>query len=98
MAARNGRPVTDDVIRTGSLSVYELFAAQVARNPNGVAISQLNETWTYSVLQDRVRRTAALLRGLGIMPGQRIALMAENRHEYAEIELAAAMIGAIVAC
>ncbi len=80
MAARNGRPVTDDVIRTGSLSVYELFAAQVARNPNGVAISQLNETWTYSVRQDRVRRPAAMLRGLGIMPGQRIALMAAHRH------------------
>lgn len=36
-ARNNG---TDDIRRSGRLSVYELFAAQVKRDPNAVAIEQ----------------------------------------------------------
>lgn len=32
------------------------------------------------------------------MRGDRIAVLSENRHEYIELELAAAKLGAIVAC
>lgn len=51
------------------------------------------------MLGGRVDRLAAvfLARG-GVAPGDRIAILSHKRSEYLEVELAAAGIGAIVAC
>ncbi|MDF1748310.1 MAG: class I adenylate-forming enzyme family protein [Alphaproteobacteria bacterium] len=98
MAGHKDHQLSEGIAQSGRLSVFGLFAAQVARIPRGIAITQDDCSWTYKALHDRVCRFAQVLRELGVTRGQRIALMSENRHEYAEIELAAAMIGAIVAC
>jgi fatty-acyl-CoA synthase len=96
-AQSNARGAADSR-RSGRLSVYELFAAQAKRNPDALAIEQGSLRRSYGVLDERVRRLAAALRGKGICYGDRIALLSENRAEYIEIELAAAYLGAIVAC
>jgi fatty-acyl-CoA synthase len=93
-----GEGAAPDIRKAGRLSVYDLFAAQVARNPNAVAIEQGRFKRSYAELNDRVLRLAAALRTIGIRYGDRIALLSENRGEYIEIELAAAYLGAIVAC
>ncbi len=87
-----------DITPAGRLTVFELFAAQAARSPNALALTQGDASWSYGELEDRVRRVAAVLSSRGLAAGDRIALLSENRHEYVEIELAAALLGAIVAC
>lgn len=87
-----------NIAATGRLTVYGMFASQVARDPAMIAIEDAGQAWTYGELDQRVRRLAAALAGLGVTRGERIALVSENRHEYVEIELAAACLGAIVAC
>jgi acyl-CoA synthetase (AMP-forming)/AMP-acid ligase II len=87
-----------DIRRAGSLTVYELFAAQVSRDPQAIAVEQGEVRISYGALDARVRKLAGALLGLGLTRGARIALLSENRHEYIEIQLAAALIGAIVAC
>jgi len=89
---------SEDIGRAGRLTVYGLFAAQAHRNPDAAAIEQGSLKRTYASLNDRVLRLAAALAARGISHGDRIALLSENRHEYVEIELAAACLGAIVAC
>ncbi len=87
-----------DIRRAGRLSVYELFAAQVQRNPNAIAIEQQDLRCTYGALDARVARLAAAIHHKGVRYGDRVAILSENRAEYIELELAAAYLGAIVAC
>jgi acyl-CoA synthetase (AMP-forming)/AMP-acid ligase II len=87
-----------DIRSAGRLSVYELFAAQVQRDPHALAIEQGSLQRSYGVLDARVVRLAAALYGKGVRYGDRVAILSENRAEYIEVELAAAYLGAIVAC
>ncbi|MCF7821306.1 MAG: long-chain fatty acid--CoA ligase [Mariprofundaceae bacterium] len=50
---------------------------------------------TYQMLSDRVRRVASGLMRAGIKPGDRIALLMENRPEWAVIDYAILSIGAV---
>ena len=63
-----------------------------------MAIEQGGSRRSYGALNERVVRLAAALHGKGVRYGDRIGLLSENRAEYIEIELAAAYLGAIVAC
>ncbi len=87
-----------DISAAGQLTVHGLFRASVRRDPHAVAISTAAGRITYGELDGRVLRLAAGLAALGIARGDRIALLSENRPEYVEVELAAACLGAIVAC
>lgn len=87
-----------DIARAGQLTVYGFFAAQARRDPHAIAIDQGDLKRSYGELEQRVLRLSAALRERGVSHGDRIALLSENRHEYVEIELAAACLGAIVAC
>lgn len=86
------------IAASGRLTVYGHFAAQVRRAPAAVALNDGGTLTTYQDLDERVRRLATVLRARGVGRGDRIALLSENRREYVEIELAAALLGAIVAC
>jgi fatty-acyl-CoA synthase len=68
------------------------------RWPDRIAIQTASRSLTYSELIERVEAQAALLCDLRVGPGDRIAILSENRIEYLELQLAAARIGAIVAC
>jgi acyl-CoA synthetase (AMP-forming)/AMP-acid ligase II len=95
--ASAGSP-TAEIRRAGRLSVYGLFASQVVRDPDAIALEQGDATRSYADLNGRVLQLAAALRAKGVRYGDRIALVSENRCEYVEVELAAAFLGAIVAC
>src|SRR5262245_4369798 len=98
-AQSSARKTSDaDIRRSGRLSVFELFAAQVQRDPNAVAVEQGGLRRSYGAVDERVVRLAAALHAKGVRHGDRVALLSENRAEYIEIELAAAYLGAIVAC
>ena len=58
-----------------SVSIPALFAAQVVRAPEAVALSFEGCSWTYRELDEASNRLAHLLVGQGVGPGQRVALL-----------------------
>ena len=78
-------------------SVYELFCEQVSQHPDNPAVISLDQTISYAELSDKVRRLAASLEALGIVPGDVIAYQLSNSWRSCAIDLAAAALGAIVA-
>ena len=60
---------------TAPVSIPVLFAAQVARTPEAVAMSCGGRSWTYRELEEAANRLAHLLAGQGAGPGQCVALL-----------------------
>src|SRR6202035_170865 len=58
-----------------AVSVPELFAAQVARTPEAVAVTFEGRSMTYRELEEAANRLAHLLAGHGAGPGQCVALL-----------------------
>ncbi|MGE2813692.1 amino acid adenylation domain-containing protein [Mycobacterium heidelbergense] len=56
-------------------SIPALFAAQVARTPDAVALVCGEQSWTYRELDETANRLAHLLAGSGVGAGQRVALL-----------------------
>ena len=52
-----------------------LFAAQVARTPEAVALVCGGRSWTYREVEEAANRLAHLLAGHGVGPGQCVALL-----------------------
>ena len=57
------------------VSVPELFAAQVARTPEAVAVSFEGRSMTYRELDEAANRLAHLVVAHGAAPGQCVALL-----------------------
>ena len=57
------------------VSIPVLFAAQVARTPDAVAVSFEGRSMTYRELEEAANRLARLLVGYGAGPGARVALL-----------------------
>ena len=60
---------------TTPVSIPVLFAAQVARTPEAVAMSCGERSWTYREVEEAANRLAHLLAGQGVGPGQCVALL-----------------------
>ncbi len=60
---------------TTPVSIPVLFAAQVARTPEAVAISCGENSWTYRELDEAANRLAHLLAGQGVGPRRCVALL-----------------------
>ena len=56
----------------------QLLREQAARTPAAIAVVADGEEWTYACLMAEVERTAAALRAAGVVPGDRVAVMAER--------------------
>jgi fatty-acyl-CoA synthase len=86
-------------VRRSALStVASLFAAQARLYPERIALADDVRHFSYREFDRRTRQLAGVLAARGIAHGTRVAVLAENRLEYLEIFLAAAHLGAIVAC
>ena len=57
------------------VSIPVVFAAQVARAPEAVALSCGECSWTYREVEEAANRLAHLLAGQGVGPGQCVALL-----------------------
>ncbi len=76
-----------------------LFHERAKTQPHAAAlVDGHGRTLSYAELARRVESAAGALRSLGVKRGDRLAVWSENRFEYIELELAAAYLGAIVAC
>ena len=81
-----------------SLTVGDLLRKQACARAGAMAIQDARGSICYLELDSRVNRLANALCGRGVAHGDRVAILSENRAEYIELELAAARLGAIVAC
>lgn len=76
-----------------------LFRERAKIQPHATAlVDGQGRALSYGDLVKRVESAAGALRSLGVKRGDRVAVWSENRFEYIELELAAAYLGAIVAC
>ena len=98
MMAEPGKDMDHLVRRAAASSVAGLFLMQVRLHPDRVALVEGTRQLTYADLGRRVAALAGWLEHRGVKPGTRVAILSENRLEYLELFLAAAWIGAIVAC
>jgi fatty-acyl-CoA synthase len=76
-------------------SLAAAFDAAVARYPDRPYILAESGSLTYAEVQARSLDLAAGLVSLGVAAGERIALLVDNRPEYAAIKFAIARVGAI---
>jgi acyl-CoA synthetase (AMP-forming)/AMP-acid ligase II len=84
--------------QSAASGVAHLFAVHSRMHPSRIAIEHGDRRLDYVTLEDRARRLASALTAHGVGRGDRIAILSENRLEYLELFLAAAWLGAIVAC
>ncbi len=80
------------------VTVGALFRDQALLGPTRPALEDGDGLWTYAKLNNRVNRLADMLASRGVGRGDRVAVLSENRLEYVEVMLAAAKLGALVAC
>ena len=92
------RSAQASIRRSAASTVASLFEMQARLHPGRLALEEGARRYTYAELHERVRRLAAVLAGRGVSHGARVAVLTENRLETLEIFLAAARLGAIVAC
>ena len=76
---------------------YAHYPARAARRwPDRIALIDGGRRRTYSELDERATRLARALCGLGLVPGERVAVVQENRIEYAETVIAIARAGGVL--
>jgi amino acid adenylation domain-containing protein/non-ribosomal peptide synthase protein (TIGR01720 family) len=76
------------------VSIPALFAAQVARTPEAVAVTFDDRSMTYRELDEAANRLAHVLAGEGVGPGQRVALLLSRSAEAIVAMLAVVKTGA----
>ena len=79
-------------------TIGQALADSVARNPAGDALVSRHQgiRLSYKDLQEKARRTARGLWGLGIRPGDRVGMWACNCVEWVYLQLATALTGAVL--
>jgi fatty-acyl-CoA synthase len=74
----------------------DLIAKRAELTPDKVALEEGVRTCTYAELDARAARAAGMLAGLGVEPGQRVAILCRNRSAFFEILFGCAKLGAIL--
>lgn len=78
------------------LTVGDMVAVNAARFPDKLGTMDSRRRLTFAQWNERACRLAHALRGLGVMPGDRVAVVARNCVEWMEIYVATAKAGMIV--
>ncbi|MDP1693627.1 MAG: AMP-binding protein [Burkholderiaceae bacterium] len=81
-----------------ALTVADLLRKQAVIRAGSTALQDVQGSLTYRELDRCVNQLAQALLLRGVEPGDRVAILSENRREYILLQLAAAKIGVIVAC
>lgn len=80
-----------------SLHISSLFESGLRKaRLSGEIVTHGEGRMTYPQFADRVRRLAEVLEGLGIGPGDRVAVLDRDTHRYLEAYFAVPMMGAVL--
>lgn len=74
----------------------ELIAKHARERPDKIALADVEGGVTYREFDQRARRVANGLRGLGVKEGDRVIFVGRNRMDYFELLVAAAKTGAVM--
>ena len=74
----------------------ELLERSAARFPERAAIVAGDLTWTYRALAERAARAGNGLAGLGLAPGDRVAVLSRNLPDYAALYFGVAQAGMVL--
>ncbi len=80
---------------TATLTIGQMLSAQARLQPERLAARDLDRGLTYREWNARACRLANALLGLGLAHGDRVAVLAYNRLEWAEIYTAVAKAGLV---
>lgn len=72
------------------------IAERATTSPDHPAFMFGSQVMTYGMLVDQARRVATVLKGLGVLPGDRIGMLSPNRPEIFSIYIGLAWIGAAI--
>ena len=89
---------SQSILRSGYLTVGDALRYNSRIIPDRVAIQWDKGTLTFAQLNTRANCLANAFLAKGIVRGDRVAVLAENRVEYCEVVYAAAKLGIIVPC
>ncbi|MEV5610622.1 long-chain fatty acid--CoA ligase [Streptomyces sp. NPDC052225] len=79
-----------------TLSLAAILADNARRRPDKTGLVEGDQRYTFAELWLRARKQAAALAGLGVRPGDKVALMAPNTAEFPRAYYAALAAGAVV--
>jgi len=80
---------------TSTLTVGQMLSAQARLQPERIGTRDLERAMSFQAWNERACRLANGLIGLGLVKGDRIAVLAYNRVEWAEIYVAVAKAGLV---
>jgi len=72
------------------------FVEQAERKPEAPALIHEGRTYSYGELMEQIDRCGRALKEIGVKPGDRVALMMNNRPESAVVYNATIKIGAVI--
>ncbi len=81
-----------------ALTVADLLRKQAGVRAHAAALQDARGVLSYGALDRTASRLAQALLRRGLRSGDRVAVLSENCREYLQLQLAAAKIGAVVAC
>ncbi len=91
------RPLNPEVASAASLSLYQLFAKQVRRDPARIAIEAGAARLSYAALDQQAALLAARLAQQGCQAGDRVCILSENSALFPVLAIAALRLGVVVA-
>jgi acyl-CoA synthetase (AMP-forming)/AMP-acid ligase II len=91
-------PATPFIRRASHSTVASMVSDRARSTPDRTALQAGQRICSFAELDERANRLAHALMEMGVDPGDRIAILSENRLEFIEATLAAGKIGAILAC
>ena len=82
--------------RPDEMLLQDLLRRNAKLFPYKTAVVFQNHRFSFQELQERTNRLANGLRGLGVQPGDRVAVLLNNCHQYVELYFAIPKAGAII--
>ncbi len=79
-----------------SQTLIDTLRRTAAKHPHKLAIRQGTQAWTYAEFFERCLKVAGGLQQLGIVSGDRVAILARNSHAFAASRYAVAALGAVL--
>ncbi|MEY9105447.1 fatty-acyl-CoA synthase [Bradyrhizobium yuanmingense] len=77
-------------------SIGDLLRRSAGREPNKLAVSCGDVSWSFAEMDAICNRLGRGLLGLGVGKGDRLAVLSRNSHAFAALRFAAARIGAVL--
>ncbi len=101
MSASDSPPVPDSEVqpvggRPADLTLPAALAARATRDPEGTFLIFEDEAVTFGQMETRAEALAASLHGLGIEPGDRVAVVMPSWPEFVISMFAVAKLGAVL--